>query len=56
MLRVDSPRSETSVLHELTRTKTAEDAESKIAVRFVNQNDHKKICFDWPELCLQNNN
>ena len=45
MFRVDIPRSKTRVLHELTRTKMAEDAESKIAltVRFVNENDYKKI-------------
>ena len=34
------------VLREVTRTKTAEDAESKIAVRFVNENDSKKISTD----------
>ena len=43
MFRVDSPRSETRVLREVTRTKMAEDAESKIAVRFVNENDYKTI-------------
>ena len=43
MFRLDSPRSGTRVLREVTRTKRAEDAESKIAFRFVNENDSKKI-------------
>ena len=36
-------RVETRVLREVTRNKMAEDAESKIAVRFVNENDYKNI-------------
>ena len=34
MFRVDHPRSEPRVLHELTVKKMAEDAESDIAIRF----------------------
>ncbi|CAH3020193.1 unnamed protein product [Porites evermanni] len=37
--RVDDPRSEPSVLHELTLKNMAEDAESDIAIRFVDEND-----------------
>ena len=36
-------RVETRVLREVTRNKMAEDAERKIAVRFVNENDYKNI-------------
>ena len=36
-------RVEKRVLREVTRNKMAEDAESKIAVRFVNENDYKNI-------------
>ena len=43
MFRVDDPRSEARVLHELTRTKLAEDAESDIAIRFVDENDYREI-------------
>ena len=39
VLRVDDPRSEPSVLHELTLNKMAEDKESDIAIRFVDEND-----------------
>ncbi|CAH3015522.1 unnamed protein product, partial [Porites evermanni] len=35
VFRVDDPRSEPRVLHELTQNKMVEDAESDIAVRFV---------------------
>ena len=42
MFRVDDPRSEPSVLHELTQNKM-EDAESDIAIRFVDKNDYKEI-------------
>ena len=35
MFRVDEPR----VLHELTLEKMTEDAESDIAIRFVDEND-----------------
>ena len=43
MFRVDDPRSEPRVLHELTLKKMAEDAESDIAIRFVDENDYKEI-------------
>ena len=43
MFRVDDPRSEQRVLHELTLKKMAEDAESDIAIRFVNENDYREI-------------
>ena len=43
MFRVDDPRSEPRVLHELTQSKMAEDAESDIAIRFVDQNDSREI-------------
>ena len=39
MFRVDDPRSEPRVLHELTQKKMAEDAESDIAICFVDEND-----------------
>ena len=38
MFRVDDPRSEPRVLHELTQNKLAEDAVSDIAFRFVDEN------------------
>ena len=43
MLRVGDPRSEPRVLHELTQNKVAEDAESEIAIRFVDENDYREI-------------
>ena len=43
MFRVDDPRSEPRVLHELTQNKMAEDAESDIAIRFVYENDYREI-------------
>ena len=43
MFRVDDPRSESRDLHELTQNKMAEDAESDIAIRFVDENDYRKI-------------
>ena len=43
MSRVDDPRSEPRVLHELTQNKMAEDRESDIAFRFVDENDHREI-------------
>ena len=43
MFRVDDPRSEPRVLHELTQNKMAEDAESNIAIRFVHENDYREI-------------
>ena len=39
MFRVDDARSEPRVLHELTQKKMAEDTESDIAIRFVDEND-----------------
>ena len=43
MFRVDDPRSEPRVLHELTQNKMAENAESDIAIRFVDENDYSEI-------------
>ena len=43
MFRVDDPRSEPRVLNELTRNKMAKDAESDIAIRFVDENDYRQI-------------
>ena len=43
MFRVDDPRSESRVLHELTQNRMAEDAESDIAIRFVDENDYREI-------------
>ena len=40
---VDDPRSEPRVLHELAQNKMAEDAESDIAIRFVDENDYREI-------------
>ena len=34
MFRVDDPRSESRILHDLTQNKMLEDAESDIAIRF----------------------
>ena len=43
MFRVVDRRSEPNVLHELTQKKMAEDAESDIAIRFVDENDYREI-------------
>ena len=43
MFCVDDPRSEPRVLHELTQDKMAEDAESDIAIRFVDESENKEI-------------
>ena len=43
MFRVDDTRSEPRVLHELTKNKMAEDADSDIAIRFVDENDYREI-------------
>ena len=43
MFRVDDPRSEPRVLHELTQKKMAEDSESDIAIRFVDEIDYREI-------------
>ena len=44
MFRVDDPNSEPRVLHELRQKKIAEDAESDIAIRFVDDNNKASIC------------
>ena len=43
MFRVDDPRSEQRVLHELTLKKMAEDAECDVAIGFVDENDLREI-------------
>ena len=43
MFRVDDPRSEPRVLHEMTLKKMAEDAESDIAIRYVDEKDYREI-------------
>ena len=43
MFRVDDPRWEPRVLHEMTQNKMGEDAESDFAIPFVNQNDYSEI-------------
>ena len=43
MFRVDDPRSEPHVLHELTQNKMEEDAESDIAIRFADEYDYREI-------------
>ena len=43
VFRVDDPRSEPRVLHELKQKKMAEDAESDIAIRFLVENDYREI-------------
>ena len=43
MFRVDDPRSEPRVVHELTQKKMAEDAESDIAILFVDEKDYREI-------------
>ena len=40
---MDDPRSEPRDLHELTHNKIVEDAESDIAIRFVDENDYREI-------------
>ena len=40
---MDDPRSEPRALHELTQNKMAEDAESDIAIRLVDENDYREI-------------
>ena len=40
---MDDPRSEPRVLHELRQNKMAEDAESDVAIRFVDENDYREI-------------
>ena len=43
MFRVDDPRSEPRVLHEFTQNKMADDAESDIAIPFVDGNHNREI-------------
>ena len=43
MFRVDDPRSEPRVLHELTQNKLAQDAKSDITIRFIHENDYREI-------------
>ena len=43
MFRVDHPREEARVLHELTQNKMAKDAESDIAIRLVDENLYREI-------------
>ena len=50
MFRVDDPRSEPRVLHELTQNKMAEDAESDSAICFVDENDYREISAGQGEL------
>ena len=40
---MDDPHSEPRDLHELTQNKIVEDAESDIAIRFVDENDYREI-------------
>ena len=41
MLRVDDPRLEPRTLNELTQNEMAEDPESDIAIRLVDENDYR---------------
>ena len=43
MFRVDDPRSDPRVLHELTQNKMAEDVEIDFSIRFVDENDYIEI-------------
>ena len=43
MFRVDDPRSEPRVIHELMQNKMVQDAESDIAICFVDENDYREI-------------
>ena len=40
---MDDSRSGPRVLHELTQNKMAEDEESDISIRFVDENDYREI-------------
>ena len=40
---MDDPHSEPRVLHELAQNKMAEDAESDMAIRFVDEKDYREI-------------
>ena len=43
MFRVNDPRWEPRVLHEMTQNKMGEDAESDFAIPFVDENDYREI-------------
>ena len=43
MFRVDDPRWEPRVLHEMTQNKMGEDAESDFAITFIDENDYSEI-------------
>ena len=43
MFRVDDPRWEPRVLHEMPQNKIGEDAESDFAIPFVDENDYSEI-------------
>ena len=43
MFRVNDPRWEPRVLHEMTQNKMGEDAESDFAIPFVDENDYSEI-------------
>ena len=43
MFRVDDPRWEPRVLHEMTQNKMGENAESDFAIPFVDENDYSEI-------------
>ena len=43
MFRVDDPRWEPRVLHEMPQNKMGEDAESDFAIPFVDENDYSEI-------------
>ena len=43
MFRVDDPRWEPRVLHEMTQNKMGEDADSDFAIPFVDENDYSEI-------------
>ena len=49
MFRVDDPRWEPRVLHEMTQNKMGEDAESDFAIPFVDENDLQR---DFCESCV----
>ena len=40
---MDDPHSEPRVLHELAQNKMADDAESDMAIRFVDEKDYREI-------------
>ena len=43
MFRVDDPRWEPRVLHEMTQNKMGKDAENDFAIPFVDENDYSEI-------------